>query len=286
MTPIAIIIAASLFAQTSNKPIEPKVFQVNDRRTNGSFSRLAVYVELPGVKNVEVAASRVLLRTATDDSGTNLLPDQKEEPQLDENARQQFGKDEATPSPMTVSIELKNPARTAKMLKEVHGDVELYMPSRDPNGTANISKFMSQSGKSLSDRALKANGVDIAVISKAQFDATKTAAGEKRRAEAKAEGKEGEDLESDVKYFLDNYYAPEEGEVLLKVSDPNKRIESISYVDATGTVKRTHMQDEKGMTVLSMYGEKPAPDWSLRVNMKTAKNLARYPFVLTNVALP
>ncbi|MGZ7030553.1 MAG: hypothetical protein ACXVIJ_01165 [Thermoanaerobaculia bacterium] len=286
MTPIAIILAASLFAQTSNKPIEPKVYQVHDRRTNGSFSGLTLYVELPGVKNAEVAASRVLLRTATDDAGNDLMPKQKDEPQLDENARQQFEKDANPPTPMTVSIEMKNPPRTAKMVKEVRGDIELYMPSRDPNGTATISKFLSQSGKSLSDRALKANGVDIAIISKAQFDATKAAAGEKRRAEAKAEGKEGEDLESDVKYFLDNYYTPEEGEVLLKVSDPNKHIESITYVDASGAVKRTHMQDEKGMVVLSMYGEKPAADWSLRVNMKTAKNISRYPFALTNIALP
>jgi hypothetical protein len=286
MTLVAIIIAATLFAQTSsNKPGDVKVFQVNDRRTNGPFSRLAVTVEMPAVHSADVAASRVLLRSATDDAGNDLTPKEKE-PQLEPNQRQEFGKDEATPPSMTVSIELKNPARAAKMVKEVHGDIELYMPAKDPNGTARISKFLSQSGKSLSDRALKANGVDIAIITKAQFDATKKAAGEKRRAEAKAEGREGEDLEAAVTNYLESYFTPDEGDVLLKVSDPNKRIESISYLDASGAAKQTHMQNEAGMLVLSTYGEKPQPDWSLRVNLKTAKNVMRYPFALTNVALP
>ncbi len=286
MTPVAIIIAATLFAQaSSNKPGDVKVFQVNDRRTNGSFSRLAVTVEMPGVHSADVAASRVLLRAATDDAGNDLMTKEKE-PQLEMNQRQEFGKGEATPPSMVVSIELKNPARAAKTVKEVRGDIELYMPARDPNGTATISKFLSQSGKSLSDRALKANGVDIAIISKAQFDASKKAAGEKRRAEAKAEGREGEDLEAAVTNYLESYFTPDDGDVLLKVNDPNKRIESISYVDGSGELKRANMRDHDGMTVLSTYGEKPQPDWSLRVNLKTAKNIMRYPFALTNIALP
>ena len=54
-----------LFAQPK---LDVNVKQVNDRRTKGSFSQLMITVELPKLKNAEVAASRVLVSSAVDDS--------------------------------------------------------------------------------------------------------------------------------------------------------------------------------------------------------------------------
>ena len=54
----------------------------------------------------------------------------------------------------------------------------------------------------------------------------------------------------------------------------------------SGETKRVNMNEKKGITVLSTWGEKPEADWSMRVNLKTSKNLVRYPFTLTNIALP
>lgn len=287
MNLLAVLIAAILFAQPSaNSPGQVTVRAVNDRRATNGFARLSVTVELPAFRAWDVASSRVLIKSAVDDAGTNLVSS-SEEPKLEMNQRQEFQKGEPTAPPMVQTIELKNPPRSAKTLKELRGEIELYMPSRDPNGVANVGKFLSQSGKPLSDRALKANGVGIAVISKAQFETMKKAAADKRRAEAKAEGREGEDLDRAVSDFLEyDYLSPEEGDVLLKVTDPNKRIESISYVDKGGEVKRVNMQEKSGIMVLSTWGDKPQPDWTMRVNLRTSKTLVRYPFALTDVALP
>ena len=63
--------ATTLLAQP--KPVEVKVHQVNDRRTNGSFSRLTLDLVLPKIRSADVEASRVLLTAATDDSDKRLI---------------------------------------------------------------------------------------------------------------------------------------------------------------------------------------------------------------------
>ena len=90
-----------------------------------------------------------------------------------------------------------------------------------------------------------------------------------------------------MKNYADyDYVNPEEGDVLLKVNDPNKRIESIAYIDPSGESKHVNLREKNGIVVLSTWGEKPQADWTMKVNLKTSKNVVRYPFALTNVPLP
>lgn len=277
----AVLIAATLIADIKTNDL--KVTQVNDRR--GKFSGLTVTLELPSVKSSDVAASRVLLKSAVDDLGTNLLGS-TEEPSLDQNMRRKFEHGD-TASPMIVSFDMKNPPRSAKALKDIRGDIELYIPSRDSNSVVTIPKFMSQSGRSISDRALKANGVELTLVSPEQFAATKKAALDKYRAEEKAKGLDGDDLDQAVKNYAEyDYLNPEENDVLAKLYDPNKRLQSITYVDATGDEKMVRMSEKNGVTVLSTWSGKPAADWTMRINLKTPKTLVRVPLALTNVPLP
>lgn len=279
----AVLFAATLIADV--KGGELKVNQVQDHRSK-SFGRLMVGVQLPSVKTTDVAASRVLLKAAVDDGGNNLLMSD-EEPKLEPNMRRSFADPNEPPVPMVVSIEMKNPARTAKAIKDVRGEIELYIPGRDPNSTATVQKFMSQSGRSINDRALKSNSVEISLLSKDQFEAMKKAALDKYRAEKSANGLTGDDLDEAVKSYAQyDYLNPEEGDVLVKVNDPKKVVQAITYVDAKGEEKRVNVTEKNGITVLSTWGEKPADDWALRVNMRTPKTLVRVPLALSNVPLP
>ena len=281
----AILVAATLIAQTA-KSGDIHVTMVNDRRGQ-HFNRLSVTVELPTIKLSDVDSSRVLLKSAVDDAGTNLIKSDSGEPELETNSRRNFGDPNRPPQPMEVSIEMSNPPRTAKMLKELRGDIELYMPARDANGTATIKSFMSQSGKSLNDRALKANNVDFTLVSDAQFETMRKAAEDKYRAEEKAKGVEGDDLEQRVKDWNEyEYIKPDAGDVLVKVNDPNKRLQSVQYVAANGETTQVQMREKQGLVILSTYGPKPPADTTMRINLKTSKNVVRYPFALTNIPLP
>jgi hypothetical protein len=278
------LFAQPLFAQSKSKPGDVVIQQVNDRRTSGSFAQLTISLELPGVKASEVAATRVLLTTAVDDSGKTLLDPKAREPQLESTSRMSMKRDDAPPA--TISVTLLNPARKATKVKEIRGDIELYMPSRDPNSIAEIAKFLSYSGKQLASKALAANSVEIAVVSPTQLAAEKKRRGDAKRSEAKASGFDGEDLDRYVASYLESLLKLDDDEVLVRVKDPNKRIQEISYVTASGETKHVSTRDDDGFMRLSTWGDKPQPDWKLRVSMTTPKNIVRQPFVLTDVPLP
>lgn len=273
-------LASPLLAQ---KPAEVTIKQVNDRRTSGQFfAHLTISLELPKVHASDVAASRVLVASAVDSSGQSLIDAEAKEPDLEPNHRMSA---DDTALPATVEVTLKNPDRKATSVKEVRGDIELYMPAKDPNSVADIPKFLSFSGKPLAHKALKANGVEISLVSPAQLEAEKKRLGDAKRKEAKESGYEGDDLENTVKYYLESLLNLEESDVLVRLKDPNKRIQDISYLAGTET-KHVSMRDDEGFVLLSSWGDKPQPDWGLRVSMKTPKNLVKQAFVLNNVPLP
>jgi hypothetical protein len=272
----ALIFATSLVAQ-------PVVKQVNDRRSNGSFSSLSITMELPNIKSADVAASRVLVSNAVDDSGGNLIDKEAGEPQLQPNSRALYSDD---PGPLSISVDLKNPARKSKSLKSVSGQIELFMPSKDPNSVAEFAKFTSLSGKTLSHKAFKANNVEITLVSEAQLEAERKKLTEAKTKELKESGYDDETLKSVLSSYTDYLLKFDEGDVVLRLKDDGKHIQDITYVDGKGEVKRVSINDKDGYTVLSTWGEKPAADWKLRVNMKTAKNIVRVPFSLSNVPLP
>ena len=279
----ALLFALPLFAQ---KAVETNIQQISDRRTSGSFKQLHIVLELPKIKSSEVAASRVLVSEAVDDAGQSLVDTERGQPELETNHMATMMSGEESTRPVTVSMTLASPARTSTKLKAVRGEIELFMPSKDANSIADIPKFMSLTGKALSHKALKANGVEITLLSAAQIEAEKKKLAEAKRKESAQSGWEGPDLEGLVKSFFESLFQVQESELLARVKDPNKRIQEIAYIDAAGETKRVMMRDDEGLTVLSSWSEKPAPDWKLRVSMKTPKNLVRHSFALSDVALP
>jgi hypothetical protein len=275
-----IILTAALLIAPLASAVDVKVTGVFDRRSSGSFASFTIDMTIPSVKSTDVAASRVLVSSATDDMGTNLV-DTEHEVSLDANNRPDAAK------PASVSLALKNPNRKATRVTEVRGDIELYMPGKDPNSIADIPKFISLAGKPLTHKALKANGIDITLVSSAQIEAEKKRLGDAKRKELKDTGYDEETMNSIVESYVDSELHFDENDVVLRVKDPNKRIQDIAYFDAAGEEKHVSRNDnEQGYTVLSTWGEKPAADWKMRISMRTPKNLVKQPFTLKDVALP
>lgn len=273
------VVTTPLLAQVTIK-------RVNDRRTSGKFFKeLAISLELPKVKASDVAAARVLVKSAVDNTGRSLVDPEKQEPRL-ESTQSGWVSDDAN-APAMVSLSLLNPERKATSVKEVQGEIELFMPGKDPNSVANIPKFLSFSGKPLTHKALKANGVEMTLLSQAQIDAEKKKIGDAKRKEYAAMGYEGESLESAVSSSLEYTLRLDEGELLLRIKDPNKRIQEISYMAGTEAKRVSTSEEQDGAFVkFSTWGDKPQPDWDLRVSMKTPKNTVRQVFSLRDVALP
>lgn len=277
-----LLIATSILS--AQQPTDAVVRQVNDRRGGKFFAQLSISMNLPQIKNSEVAASRVLVTSATDSSGADLVDRESSEPPLESNQRADL-RDKTAPASVTLS--LKNPPRSSKSVKEVRGEIELFMPSKDPNSIAEISRFLPASGKALTHKALKANGVEITFLTKAQLDAERKRRSDKQKKEYEEYSYDAESLKSALDSFNERNLVLEENELLVRIKDPEQRIQDLKYLDDKGeTAHLSKMDDEDGLFRLSTWSGKPQPTWKLMITMRTAKNTARYSFALKDVPLP
>jgi hypothetical protein len=269
-------------------PANATLKTVQDRRSDGHFARCTLGIELPDIPAVEAKASRVVVMKAIDDLGTNLLLDDAANARLEPTQRGQFGKPKEGPAPPTIIFaEMKNPPRKARVLKEVSGEIELYIPSRDPNGEAGFPKILSMAGKPLAHAALKANGIEIAVLSEDQIAAERKKAGDAERAKAKKEGiTDEETIRSMVEYAVDSFPKGGEGQIVLRVKDPKKAIQDFKMADGEGNPQFNGKSDAAGLTILEFWGDKPKPDWTMKVLIQSDTSLVRHTFVFKDIPLP
>jgi len=278
---LALLLAVPAAAQQTT---EVSLRQVSDRRAKEFFSELTLTLELPKIQSKEVVASRAFVKSATDDTGSDLVDPEESNPEFEGNPRAMSA--DGPPAPALVSVKLLNPPRKAKTIAAVSGEIELFMPGRDPNSIAEIAKFTTMGGKALAHKALKANGVEITMLTTEQIEAERNARIEKKKKEYAEAGYEGENLEDAVRSAAEYILPVEEGELLARIRDPQQRLREITWVDAAGEVSTVIARDDEGLVTLSSWGGAPQSDWTMRVSMKTEKNVVRYAFALKDVPLP
>lgn len=288
---LALVAVAPVSAQTKKgggsgaTPVDATVSQIHDRRTTSSFAQLSISLELAGTKASDVSAARVTMQKAVDDTGRDLMDPQAGAPSFAPTTGS-FLRSDAASGPASIDLTLLNPARTATKITELRGEVELYMPSKDPDAVALFPKFLSLAGKPLASKALKASGVEISIVSPAQLEADKKKASKAKAEEYKKDGNDADTIKWLVESFESSFVSPEQGEVVLKVKDPGTKIHEFSFVDGAGETQRVFSRDSAGYTLLSTFGGEPAADWKLKVTLRTAKTMSKRSFVLKGVELP
>ncbi len=281
--------AAKPAAAPKITPANARMTSLQDRRSEGHFPRCTLGIELPDYPAHEVTAARVVVKKAVDDLGTNLVKEDAAEVPLEPTQRGQFGKpdDGKAAPPAIVFAEMKNPPRAAKALKEVAGEIELFVPSRDPNGEARIERFLALAGKPAAHPALRANGVEISFVSKAQLDAERKKVEEAETAKLKKEGYDDADsIKSMVENALYSFPKGEEREVILKVKDPKKAIQEIKAFNGAGERVFGTDSEESGFRVLTFWNDSPQANWTLSVQMRSDSSLVRHTFAFRDVPLP
>ncbi len=245
---------------------------------------------VPDLTDNEVRGLRVLVKEAVDDTGAKLVADDAAEAQLVENTSASATEPGEKPEPMTFNVTLKCPARAAAVLKGVSGEAQFFVPGRDPGSSTTIAKFASLTDKPLPSPTLKANGVEIVVLSETGVRVEKKAAGDAARAKAKKEELDAESVESagmeaekDCLASYDPRFAQ-----LLKVKDPQRRVGSYAYVDPKGQEIPVQKLEMWGYTFLAHGGgeDAPGPDWGLRIHLKTPGSMVVRSFALKDVPLP
>lgn len=262
------------------------VVSIGDIRGGDSSSHLEIELELPEFRAAEVAATRVHVKRALDDTGRDLVPEKERKTRLEPLQQGPPPGPGEKPAPVVVQLELRNPSRRAVHLAEVSGQIELYLPGRDPNAVARIPNIAARAGKQLESPTLAASRVRIALLTEEQLEAEKKRQAEKRKEDARKRGVLGEMLESIAAAFIQAFFTPGAGDVVLSVEDPDGRIVQMTLLDASGEDQTTGRSQQQDLTVLSSSPRGPGPDWSLEVRLRTPKSQESRSFTLRNVPLP
>ena len=113
-------------------PLAMEFVKVREERARGEAGKpsSAIHIALGGAKREEIAAARVVVKTAVDDLGASLLTDDAANASF---APLPAGEPDA---PVVLAVPLKVASRKATSLREVSGEIELYVPGSDPSAPA------------------------------------------------------------------------------------------------------------------------------------------------------
>ncbi len=270
------ILAAAAPSKPSAIGVTPG--DVTDRRRNdNSFAGLEIELKLTGEAAGGARGARAVVQKAVDDTGRNLVK---------EGGRPaEFEKSSGEGSP-ALKLELRNPARRAKSVREISGQVEVFLPDRDPAAVASADRFLSRMDRPIAASALKAAQTEATVVSRKTYDAEKKKDDERKKKESESAGLAGAMVSAFSGLFEGLFGEIGENDLLIRVNDPGKKVFGVEVFDAGG--KR--IDDSGSMKVgdfwILKFTEKLPADASLRIYLMTGKALVTAPFSLKDVALP
>jgi hypothetical protein len=251
---------------------------VTDRRRNDNvFASLEIELRLTGEASAGARGARVTVEKAVDDTGRNLI---KEKSDSDDFAKS------SGDGPPALKIELRNPARRATKVRELTGQVELFVPERDPSARARVAKFASQMDRPIAALALKAVGAVVTVVSRNTYEAEKKKDAERRKKDAGGSGIAGAMVNAFAGLFEGMFGDIGENDVLVRVEDKGKKVFSVDVVDAAGKPVEGMGSMKVGDFWILKFTEKLPADAGLQVDVMTPKSMVTERFALKDVPLP
>ncbi|MGE0887546.1 MAG: hypothetical protein AB7P14_28835 [Blastocatellales bacterium] len=265
------------------------------RRTDGFFNKLEIELRLIGDALEQAKGIRVLVDKAVDETGKNLLNEEKQE--------LEFKELDSDGQSKKIDIELKNAARRAEVVSEISGTLEIFTPQKDPRSIITFPSVLKTTGKPLVNPSLKASGVEVVVWTKEQYEARRKAEEERIKKELEERRKKAsqDELKEEfgdaladglMKIFGGLFSAFSEiGEnaVALQINDPQSKLISIEFESAAGKpIKRQSRMTMGSQPQTQVYEfEEKLPDTArIKVYLLTPKAVTKVPFKLTNVPLP
>ncbi|MEJ2695040.1 MAG: hypothetical protein P8013_00165 [Candidatus Sulfobium sp.] len=264
-----------LTAPAYGADIRPVVTEVTDQRSTGQFfNNLKIKIKLLGDDASSIRAIRTSVSKAVDDTGRKLLTDEKKDGQF-ETVQEGSGHAETT-------LKLKNPARKATVVAEIAGEIELFMPDRDPAATVLIGGILKKTGKPLDVPSLAKAGVKVTVLTRKEYESLKKAEEKKAKADKGLE-------QLAVKVFAGLFGAFSQvgdNDVVMKINDPSANLINIDTVDKEGVEINSSGRMTFHNCVILKYDKALPSDARLRIFLKTKKSVVSEPFRLVDVALP
>lgn len=254
--------------------VQVRVGDVEDRRTTGKFfGGLDVELRLTGDTMEDVKMIRPVVKSAVDDTGRNLLQEDKD------STFQDSGNSRA------IHLKLRNPARKAAAIKEIRGEVQLFLPQNDP--AANVAVDLStQSGKAVQSDVVRKAGIDVMPLTKAEYDTRKAKAVEQKSKPA-GEADIAGAFEKAFTGMLSGFMSVSENSVVLLVRDPNSKLVNVEFESGQGEKIRSRgrSSSKREGEETRIYDFEKRPD-RIILQLSTEKSVISAPLNLKDIPLP
>lgn len=261
--------------------------RISDRMASGGLV-LAMNLEGEGLDAVKSARFR--LKEAKTDTGQSLLDPKAKAPDFtDRNV-----------NGGNVQVTLSSPPRDASKVR-VSGTVELFVPSRDTGSVVKVPGFLEKLDRPVASKGLKANKVDVTVLSKAAYaeEQKKNRLDEKKIALIRAEGKERGMKDEEIDALVEMAKAFDgmgggplpENVLLLKIARPGyDKVQELWVETAAGEKIESGSSQGSGSEdamLKQIEMRSPLPkDAVLVLSLFTDKAIVSIPFELKEVVLP
>lgn len=260
--------------------------EIKDNRTTGEFfGGMSVELVMKGdVLSHSRGVRHFEVLSAQDDKGNDLRKEQQDQSGFSYNYSRG---DSGNEGEMKQQLDLKNPARAAAVIKELSGNIELYVPEKDPKSKVLVKGFLKQTGKSIFSDALKKAKVDVAVLNKEQFEAMKKKKEETDAAGGTPPGKDPVSLLlSAFAESFSGYTSVQDNTLVFLVKDPGNRLVDLEVLDDAGKTI-PYSSRSGGAEMRTIDFDAPLPETAqLAIYVETTTSLVRAPFTLNNVTLP
>jgi catechol 2,3-dioxygenase-like lactoylglutathione lyase family enzyme len=247
----------SLFAQA-----KVTVGEVRETRSNNSHGAIHLKLVVADKSLVQQSkAFRVVPSTARDELGVDLIDPRRPSYFYESRifARKGF------------PVMLNSPPRHSSMIRELTGEIHVFVPGRDPSAIVTVDSFLQQAGDHLVSSALAVWGIELHM-------STTVAQG----GGVKVNGAGGTDLSGSEPAGVRS--------VRFTYNDPNAYVAGFEFADAQGNVIRPtgsgHSPAGVQRTWFFSFRNGLSDSARLMVFLATPASIVRVPFSLANIPLP
>jgi hypothetical protein len=269
-----VIIFLAVVFNVSAQDLRVNIGDVKDSRTTGEFFA-GLEIQLQFLSDIldNTESMRCIIKNAVDDTGRNLIKENEDNQFTDVN------KD--NPGRADFTVNLKNPSRNAKTVKELSGEIELYIPKNDPNATVTLKNFTAQPGKPVSHNGLKANNISLSILTTDQYESFK----KKQKSQIDTSGLMGQMVNA-LSNLFGGFSEPGKNSIIFQVHDPEARILNYNFFDQSGKIIESNgSTSSEDIKIIDF--ENPLPkNAQLKLFLKTDSSIKIIPFNLTDIYLP
>lgn len=285
---VAVVVALLAWGSTAQSQVRVLPGDIKDNRTTaGFFAGLEIELKVLGDLLADAKAIRLSVASAVDETGRDIVNPKESNTEFKEL-------DEAEQNAAKLSVKLKNPARQATTIREIEGELEIFVPRRDPSSTVTVENIRRTTGSPIASPYLKAAGIEVTMWTKEQYDARRKAEEEKLKAQkAKAQAEAGEALgEALAKIFgglLGSFEEMSEHSIAMQIKDPQSKLVGIEFQHARGgriSGGRMSLGGREDQTRIYDFSEKLPETARVRLYILTSKAVVKTPFKLSDVPLP